>query len=334
MEKHVFIIAEAGVNHNGSMEIAKKMIEKAAEAGVDAIKFQTFVSKNLVSKFAKKADYQMKNMSDKSNSQLDMLNNLELSPSDFACLKEYCKEHNVMFLSTPFDMESIDVLKDLDINLWKIPSGETTNLPYIIKIAKLNQPIIMSTGMCNIEDVEKTLQVIRKYNSQPITILHCNTEYPTPFEDVNLKAMLTLKKLFNTEVGYSDHTVGIDVPLAAVAMGASVIEKHFTLDKNMDGPDHLASLEPDELVNMVRSIRNIERAIGDGKKAISESERKNIEIVRKSIVAARPISKGEMFSEHNLTTKRPGNGLSPMEWFNVLGMTAKRDFTEDELIEI
>lgn len=334
MEKHVFIIAEAGVNHNGSMEIAKKMIEKAAEAGVDAIKFQTFVSKNLVSKFAKKADYQMKNMSDKSNSQLDMLNNLELSPSDFACLKEYCKEHNVMFLSTPFDMESIDVLKDLDINLWKIPSGETTNLPYIIKIARLNQPIIMSTGMCNIEDVEKTLQVIRKYNSQPITILHCNTEYPTPFEDVNLKAMLTLKKLFNTEVGYSDHTVGIDVPLAAVAMGASVIEKHFTLDKNMDGPDHLASLEPDELVNMVRSIRNIERAIGDGKKAISESERKNIEIVRKSIVAARPISKGEMFSEHNLTTKRPGNGLSPMEWFNVLGMTAKRDFTEDELIEI
>ncbi len=334
MEKHVFIIAEAGVNHNGSIEIAKKMIEKAAEAGVDAIKFQTFVSKNLVSKFAKKAEYQMKNMSDESNSQLDMLNNLELSPSDFACLKEYCKEHNVLFLSTPFDMESIDVLKDLDVNLWKIPSGEITNLPYIIKIAKLNQPIIMSTGMCNIEDVEKTLQVIRKYNSQPITILHCNTEYPTPLEDVNLKAMLTLKKLFNTEVGYSDHTVGIDVPLAAVAMGASVIEKHFTLDKNMDGPDHLASLEPDELVKMVRSIRNIERAFGDGKKTVSPSERKNIEIARKSIVAARPISKGEVFSEHNLTTKRPGNGISPMEWFNVLGMTAKRDFTEDELIEI
>ncbi|RJE85658.1 N-acetylneuraminate synthase [Paenibacillus sp. 1011MAR3C5] len=334
MEKQVFIIAEAGVNHNGSMEVAKKMIEKAAEAGVDAIKFQTFVSKNLVSKFAKKAEYQMKNMSDESNSQLDMLNKLELSPSDFAYLKEYCKEHNIMFLSTPFDMESIDVLRDLDINMWKIPSGEITNLPYIIKIAKLNQPIIMSTGMCNIEDIEKTLQVIRKYNSQPITILHCNTEYPTPLEDVNLKAMLTLKNLFNTEVGYSDHTVGIDVPLAAVAMGASMIEKHFTLDKNMDGPDHLASLEPDELIQMVKSIRNIERAIGDGKKTISPSERKNIEIARKSIVAARPISKGEIFSEQNLTTKRPGNGLSPMEWFNVLGIPAKRDFTEDELIEI
>lgn len=334
---HVLIIAEAGVNHNGSVETAKRMIDKAVEAGADVIKFQTFKSEKLVSKSAKQAEYQKKNIANAENdSQLDMLKKLELTESDHNELMDYCAKKQIRFFSTAFDMESIDYLHSLHVGLWKIPSGEITNYPYLKKIAQFGEPVILSTGMCEMEDVEAALKVLTDngLNKDKISILHCNTEYPTPFKDVNLLAMNELKDRFGVRVGYSDHTKGIEVPIAAVALGAEIIEKHFTLDRNMEGPDHKASLEPDELTAMVSAIRNIELALGDGHKTISESERKNIAVARKSIVAAKNIKAGEVFNEFNLTVKRPGNGVSPMKWENVIGKVAKKDFQEDELIEL
>lgn len=332
----VIIIAEAGVNHNGSIEIAKSLVDKAVEAGVDLIKFQTFKSENLVTKTAKQADYQQKNIGKKGDSQFAMLKKLELSHENHIELIRYCDAKGIRFFSTAFDMDSIDYLHSLNLGLWKIPSGEITNYPYLKKIASYKEPVILSTGMCELTDIENAINVLvaNGVSKDIITVLHCNTEYPTPMKDVNLKAMLEIKEKFGVKVGYSDHTEGIEVPIAAVALGATVIEKHFTLDKNMEGPDHKASLEPSELKAMVKSIRNIEQALGTGHKTISESERKNIEIARKSIVAAKDIKGGEMFSEDNLTVKRPGNGISPMEWENVIGKVAKRDFQEEELIEL
>jgi N,N'-diacetyllegionaminate synthase len=330
---NIYIIAEAGVNHNGNIEIAKKMIEKAKEAGADCIKFQTFISSNLVTKKAVKADYQIE-QTKSDETQLDMLKKLELSFDEFKELNEYCKLKNIEFLSTAFDFESIDFLNNLGMKRWKIPSGDITNLPYLMMIAKFNKPIILSTGMSTMEDIRLALCAIRNYGKSDITVLHCTTEYPTPYDDVNLKAMLTIKNEFNVNVGYSDHTRGIEIPIAAVVMGATVIEKHFTLDKNMEGPDHKASIEPDELKAMVSAIRNIEAAMGDGEKKPSKSEKKNIAIARKSIIAKTNIKKGEIFTEENITVKRPGNGVSPMKWFEVIGQTAARDFEEEELIEI
>ncbi|WP_333859919.1 N-acetylneuraminate synthase [Clostridium sp.] len=333
MDKKSFIIAEAGVNHNGDIEIAKKMIDKALESGVDAIKFQTFISEKVVSKYAEKAEYQNQNTS-KTESQLEMVKKLELSFDNFKELKKYCDFKRIEFLSTAFDFDSIDFLNSLGIRIWKIPSGEITNLPYLIKIAKTNKPVILSTGMSTIVEIEEAINILKANGCKDITLLHCTTEYPAPYEDVNLKAMDTLKKKFNVPVGYSDHTEGIEIPIAAVAMEASIIEKHFTLDRNMEGPDHKASLEPDELKAMVKYIRNIESAIGDGEKKPTESEMKNIPIARKSIIAKCRIKKGETFTKENITVKRPGNGISPMRWFDVIGKTSVRNFEEDELIEI
>ena len=332
---HVTIIAEAGVNHNGSIEIAKQLVDKAVEAGVDIIKFQTFKAEKLVSKTAKQAEYQKKNIgSGSDDSQYNMLKKLELSEQDHQTLIEYCQQKGIKFFSTAFDMESIDYLHSLNLGLWKIPSGEITNYPYIKKIAQYHEPVILSTGMCELDDVSAAIKVLldNGVKRDQITILHCNTEYPTPYEDVNLLAMQELKYIFLCKIGYSDHTKGIEVPIAAVALGASVIEKHFTLDRNMEGPDHKASLEPDELKAMVSAIRNIEKALGTKKKTVSESERKNIAIARKSIVAACPIKKGEILTELNLTVKRPGSGISPMRWEEVLGTKAIKDFEEEELI--
>ena len=335
---HVTIIAEAGVNHNGSIEIARQMVDKAVEAGVDIIKFQTFKSEKLVSKSARQAEYQKKNIGTKSDdSQLSMLKKLELSEQDHVELMAYCKQKGIKFFSTAFDMDSIEYLHSLNLGLWKIPSGEVTNYPFLKRIASYNERTILSTGMCDLQDVRAAVDALYKngLSKENLTLLHCNTEYPTPFEDVNLKAMDALRKEFGVEVGYSDHTKGIEVPIAAVALGASVIEKHFTLDRNMEGPDHKASLEPDELKDMVSTIRNIEKAVGgDGTKHVSESERKNITIARKSIVAAYDIKAGETFTEQNLTVKRPGNGISPMRWEEVIGTKAIRNFAEDEIIEV
>lgn len=332
-ENKTFIIAEAGVNHNGSFELAKQLVDKAVWAGADCIKFQTFNSKNLVSKNAQKAEYQKKT-TDSSESQLDMLKKLELSKEEFIELRDYCNQKGIMFLSTPFDLESIDFLASIGVKTWKIPSGEITNYPFLRAIGKRKESVIMSTGMCTLDEVREAIKVLKDFGTIDITLLHCTTEYPAPYDSVNLKAMLTLQKEFGFKVGYSDHTNGIEVPVAAVAMGASVIEKHFTLDKNMEGPDHKASLVPDELKLMVQSIRNVEVALGDGKKQPSNAEKKNIAIARKSIVAACEIKKGEIFTEENLTAKRPGNGISPINWAEVLGKIAKRDFSEDELIEL
>ena len=337
MAQHVLIIAEAGVNHNGSLDIAKKLVDKAVEAGVDIIKFQTFKAEKLVSKSAKQAEYQKKNIgSSADDSQYNMLKKLELSEQDHQVLMDYCKEKGIRFWSTAFDFDSIDYLHSLNLELWKIPSGEMTNYPYIKKIAQYHEPVILSTGMCEMSDISAAMNVLLKNGVQKnqITILHCNTEYPTPFEDVNLLAMQQIKKEFDVAVGYSDHTKGIEVPIAAVALGASVIEKHFTLDRNMEGPDHKASLEPDELKAMVSAIRNIEKSLGNGKKAVSESERKNIVIARKSIVAACPIKKGDVLTEDNLTVKRPGTGISPMQWEKVIGTKAIKNFAEEELISL
>lgn len=334
---HTLIIAEAGVNHNGSIDIAKQLVDKAVEAGVDIIKFQTFKAEKLVSKSAKQAEYQKKNIGSTSDdSQYNMLKKLELSEQDHQELMTYCKERGIQFFSTAFDLESIDYLHFLDLGLWKIPSGEITNFPFIKKIASYHEPVILSTGMCEMDDISAAMDVLCKNGVErsQITILHCNTEYPTPYKDVNLLAMQQIKKEYQVSVGYSDHTKGIEVPIAAVALGASVIEKHFTLDRNMEGPDHKASLEPEELKAMVSAIRHIEQALGDGHKQISESERKNIAIARKSIVAACPIKKGEMLTEQNLTVKRPGTGISPMRWEEVIGTKAIKDFAEEDLIEI
>lgn len=335
--QRVLIIAEAGVNHNGSLDIAKLLVDKAVEAGVDIIKFQTFKAEMLVSKSAKQAEYQKKNIgSNADDSQYNMLKKLELSEHDHQELMAYCKERGIQFFSTAFDLESLDYLHSLNLGLWKIPSGEITNYPYLKKIAQYHEPVILSTGMCEMDDVRAAMNVLLNNGVQrdQIAILHCNTEYPTPFEDVNLRAMLEMQKEFQCKVGYSDHTKGIVVPIAAVAMGASVIEKHFTLNRNMEGPDHKASLEPDELIEMVNAIRNIEKALGSGKKVVSNSERKNIAIARKSIVAACPIKKGEILTELNLTVKRPGTGISPMRWEEVVGTKAIKDFSEEDLIEI
>lgn len=337
MSQNVLIIAEAGVNHNGSLDIAKKLVDKAVEAGVDIIKFQTFKAENLVSKSAKQAEYQKKNIgSSADDSQYNMLKKLELSEQDHQELMAYCKKKGIRFWSTAFDFDSIDYLHSLNLGLWKIPSGEITNYPYIKKIAQYQEPVIISTGMCEMSDISAAMNVLLKNGIQKnqITILHCNTEYPTPYEDVNLLAMQQIKKVFDVAVGYSDHTIGIEVPIAAVALGASVIEKHFTLDRNMEGPDHKASLEPDELKDMVSAIRNIEKALGNGKKAVSGSERKNIAIARKSIVAACSIQKGDVLTEKNLTVKRPGTGISPMRWEEVIGTKAIKNFAEEEMISL
>ena len=336
MSKHVLIIAEAGVNHNGSLELAKQLIDKAVEAGIDIIKFQTFKSEKLVSKAAKQAEYQQRNIGKKDEGQLAMLKKLELSQADHEELIAYCNEKCIRFFSTAFDMDSIDYLHSLNMGLWKIPSGEITNYPYLRKIAQYQEPVILSTGMCELADIEAALNVLLQFGvkKEQITILHCNTEYPTPFTDVNLKAMLEISEKFGVQIGYSDHTKGIEVPIAAVALGATMIEKHFTLDKNMEGPDHKASLEPDELKTMVSAIRNIEQALGSGHKTISESERKNIEIARKSIVAARPIKAGELLTEENLTVKRPGNGINPMCWNEVVGTRAVQSFNEEDPIQL
>ncbi len=331
----VEIIAEAGVNHNGSLENAFMLIDAAVEAGVDYVKFQTFKAESLVSKSAKKADYQIKNTGNSEDTQLEMLQKLELSHQDHQKLTDYCKLKNIQFFSTAFDLESLAYLKEIGLDMVKIPSGEITNLPYLRKAAQLFSKVILSTGMCTMEDIEAAIHVFLQENKtkEDITILHCNTEYPTPMADVNLKAMLTIQQKFGTAVGYSDHTLGIEVPVAAVALGAAIIEKHFTLDKTMEGPDHAASLDPSELKKMVAAIRNIEQAIsGDGIKKPSASEMKNIEIARKSIVAKKDIEKGTVFSEDNLAVKRPGTGISPMNWDLVLGNQAKRDFSQDDLI--
>lgn len=328
----VLIIAEAGVNHNGSLELAKKLVDVAKEAGADIVKFQTAKLDSLVSKSAHMAEYQKNNIGEET-SQKEMLEKLLLSYEDFVELEKYCNGKEIEFLSTPFDIESIRFLNDM-IGVWKVPSGEITNLPYLLEIAKTKKPIIMSTGMCEMSEIEEAVELLHKYGAGELTLLHCNTQYPTPYEDVNLRAMNTLKERFGVEVGYSDHTPGIEVPVAAVAMGATVIEKHFTLDKNMPGPDHKASLEPQELAAMVSAIRNIEKSMGDGRKKPSASECPNKAVARKSIVAARKIRKGEIFTEENMTTKRPGSGISPMKWFEVLGQESPCDFEEDELIKL
>lgn len=333
MEHAVYIIAEAGVNHNGSLKLAKELAKKAKEAGADAVKYQTFVAERLVKKDAQKAEYQ-KEMTGARESQLEMLKKVELSYDEFRELKEYCDTIGIEFLSTPFDQESIEFLDELGISIFKVPSGEVTNLPYLERIAQKGKKIIMSTGMCEVEEIEEALEILQANGAKDVVLLHCNTEYPTPYRDVNLRAMQMLKDEFEVAVGYSDHTAGIEIPIAATALGAEVIEKHFTLDKTMEGPDHKASLEPDELKNMVEAIRNIEVALGDGVKRPSESERKNIQVARKSIVAAVNIKKGEVFTEANLTVKRPGTGISPMRWKELLGQKAARDYVEDEMIEL
>lgn len=335
--KKTLIIAEAGVNHNGDINKAKKLIDVAILAGVDYIKFQTFKTELCISKNAVKAHYQIENTKNSSESQLEMVKKLELSFDQFVELKAYCTEKGIKFLSTGFDLESLEFLSKIGITLAKIPSGEITNLPYLRKVAQLYSEVILSTGMATIEEIGDAINVLINsgLSKNKITILHCNTEYPTPMEDVNLKAMLHIKEEFGVSVGYSDHTLGIEVPIAAVALGATVIEKHFTLDKNLPGPDHKASLEPNELKAMVDAIRNIEKALGSsGTKEPSKSELKNKEIARKSIVAGKNIPKGAVFSEENLAVKRPGTGISPMCWEEIIGQKAIRDFAEDELIEI
>lgn len=331
--KKTFIIAEAGDNHNGKIELAYQLIDKAVEAGADCVKFQTFITEEVISKIAEMADYQ-KNNTGSEESQFDMVKKLELSFDDFRALKQYCEKKGIMFLSTPFDLPSIEFLDSLDLTFWKVPSGEITNLPYLVKIADTHKDVILSTGMANISEIEQAVKILNDNGAGKITLLHCTTEYPAPIDEVNLAAIKTMSDYFNLDTGYSDHTQGITIPVAAVAMGAKVIEKHFTLDKNMEGPDHKASLEPDELKEMIKAIRLVEASLGDGIKQPTKSEKKNIEIARKSIVARKSIKSGEVFSKENLAIKRPGSGISPMRWFDIIGTKAMRDFNEDELIEI
>lgn len=328
----VFIIAEAGVNHNGDITLAKKLIDVAVEAGVDAVKFQTWKTELLVTKDAKQAEYQTENTKIE-ESQFDMLKKLELSYEDFRELKDYCDAKNILFLSTPDEVSSANFLVELQ-DIFKIGSGELTNLPFLRHIGGLGKKVILSTGMGNLREIEDALKVLIVAGTpkEKITILHANTQYPTPMEDVNLNAMLTIRDKLGVKVGYSDHTLGIEVDIAAVAMGATIIEKHFTLDNNMDGPDHKASLNPNELKRMVKAIRNIELALGSFSKEPSPSEKSNIEIVRKSIVASCGIKKGEILSEDNLTVKRPSNGISPMKWDEIVGTIAIKDYNKDELI--
>lgn len=329
----ILIIAEAGVNHNGSLERAKEMALAAKKAGADIVKYQTAVPEQVVSRFAEKADYQ-KQQTGSEESQLEMIKKIHFGFEEHRQLKEYCDEIGIRYLSTPFDLDSIDFLATLDMPVWKIPSGEITNLPYLEKVAALKKPLILSTGMSMLSEIEDALAVLEENGCEDVTLLHCNTEYPTPMEDVNLLAMRDLEEQFALPVGFSDHTLGIEADIAAAALGACVIEKHFTLDKTLEGPDHQASLEPDELEAMVRAIRNIEKALGTGDKHVTPSEAKNRPIARKSIVAKRAIKKGEVFTAENLTTKRPGDGISPMRWYDVLGKAASRDFAEDEKISL
>ena len=343
MENKVIIIAEAGVNHNGCIERARQMVKAAKEAGVDYVKFQTAVPELVISSIAPKAEYQ-KQTTGEEQSQLEMCKAIHLPLSDYAELKALCEEEGVGFMSTPFDLVSIDLLSELGQDWMKVPSGEITNLPYLRKIAAAGIPVILSTGMSTIDEIIDAVEILtgqsKKYptesklTKEDIILLHCNTEYPTPFCDVNLSAMRAIQEATGIRVGYSDHTVGIEVPIAAVAQGACVIEKHFTLDRNLPGPDHKASLEPSDLAAMVKAIRNIEQALGNGRKEVSQSERKNIPIARKSIVAARTIRKGETLTEDNITVKRPGDGISPMMWDSVIGTTATKDFDYDQLIEL
>lgn len=328
----VYIIAEAGVNHNGSYETACMLVDAAKMAGADCIKFQTFKSNLLVSRNASKAEYQKKTTSD--GSQLEMLRRLELSYDSFISLKKYCDQKEICFLSTAFDLDSIDFLNSIDMPFWKIPSGEVTNYPYLVKIANTGKPVVMSTGMCDISDIREAIYVLKANGASKIRLLQCNTEYPTPYTDVNLKAINTMSREFGVDVGYSDHTAGIEVSLAAVALGATILEKHFTLDRNMEGPDHMASIEPEELNQLVKAVRHIEEALGTGIKIPSLSETKNIPIARKSIIAKTDIKAGDILTYENITVKRPGTGISPMKWNEVIGTKAKRDFSIDEIIEI
>ena len=332
---NTFIIAEAGVNHNGSLEMAFRLIDVAVAAGADAVKFQTFKADKIIAVNAPKADYQ-KETTGSDESQLEMVKKLELDETAHIRLHQYCQHKGIQFLSTPFDLESIDLLNRLGLEIFKIPSGEITNLPYLRKLGALKKRLILSTGMADLGEIEDALDVLTESGTplENITVLHCNTEYPTPFEDVNLRAMLTIRNAFpGISVGYSDHTTGIEVPIAAVAMGATVIEKHFTLDRNLPGPDHRASLEPHELAAMISAIRNIEKALGTGIKKPSPSELKNNLVARKSIVAAAPIKKGETFTEMNITVKRPGTGINPMRWDEIIGRKAAKPYRKDELIE-
>ena len=331
--RKVFIIAEAGVNHNGSINLAKKLIDVAANSGADAVKFQTFKAINTITKNAEKANYQ-KNTTDQRENQFDMVKKLELSKEMHIELINYSKNKNIKFLSSPFDHDSIELLKDLGLEIFKIPSGEITNLPYLRHIGKLNKKIILSTGMSDMNEVKNALDILVNSGTKKknITVLHANTEYPTPMEDVNLRAMMTIGRELDVNFGYSDHTLGIEVDIAAVALGACVIEKHFTLDCNMEGPDHKASLEPDQLKEMVKAIRNIELALGSDIKKPSKSEMPNIQIVRKSIVAKTEIKKGDILNKANLAVKRPGNGISPMKWDEIIDTKATKNYKEDELI--
>ncbi|WP_417857479.1 MULTISPECIES: N-acetylneuraminate synthase [Flavobacteriaceae] len=331
MNNKVIIIAEAGVNHNGDIEQAKRLIDVAAIAKVDYVKFQTFTAEKIVSPNAKKADYQSKNTEEKDNSQFEMLKKLELSNQDHIELINYCKSKKINFFSTAFDIDGIDYLDSLGFDIFKIPSGEITNYPYLKRIAQKNKPVILSTGMSNMKEVEDAINVLIKFGGKKlnITVLHCNTEYPTPMNDVNLKAMLTIRNQLGVKIGYSDHTLGIEVPIAAVALGAVVIEKHFTLDRGLPGPDHRASLEPEELINMVSAIRNIEKAIsGNGEKKPSKSETKNLEIARKSIHLNRKLKKGCVISEDDIISLRPASGISPMKWNEVIGKVLLEDKNE------
>ncbi len=329
----VLVIAEAGVNHNGSIETAKQLARTAKECGADIVKFQTAKLDSLVSKYAGMAQYQKENIG-KEASQKEMLKKLLLPYPEFEILADYCREIGIQFLSTPFDLESISFLEHLGLDMWKIPSGEVTNLPYLIKIARTGKPVILSTGMCRMSEVEKAVEILREYGTTNLSVLHCTTEYPAPYEDANLSAIKALRERLHVPVGYSDHTAGIEASIAAVALGAVIIEKHFTISRQMEGPDHKASLEPEELKKLISGIRNIETALGNGNKIPSKSERKNINVARKSIVAKQKIKKGEILTEENITTKRPGNGISPMRWFEILGTPAVRDFEEDELLEV
>jgi len=332
-QDRVFIIAEAGVNHNGELALAKQLVEAAANAGADAVKFQTFRAENLVAASAPKAAYQKKTTGT-DETQLEMLKKLELSAADFIALQAHCAAHDILFMSTPFDLKSIDFLADLGLEIFKIPSGELTNLPYLRKLGGLRKDLILSTGMADLAEVQAAVAALLQAGTQQerLAVLHCNTEYPTPYEDVNLRVMETMRATLHLRVGYSDHTLGIEVPIAAVALGAEIIEKHLTLDKKMPGPDHQASLEPEELRRMVQSIRNIEIALGQREKKPTPSELRNRYIARKSIVAAQAIRKGEILSDLNLTVKRPGTGISPMRWDQVIGKPAPQSFAKDELI--
>ena len=329
------VIAEAGVNHNGSLELAFELIDAASDAGADVVKFQTFKAEKLVTQSATKADYQLES-TDSKETQFEMIKKLELSYDMHLKLISRCKEKGIRFSSTGFDASSVNLLIEMGVDFIKVPSGEITNLPYLRDVGSKGLPIILSTGMSSMQEVKGGVRLLEQAGSKKsdITALHCNTEYPTPMEDVNLRAMLSMENELGVKVGYSDHTLGIEVPIAAVVLGATVIEKHFTLDRTMEGPDHAASLEPDELKQMVASIRNIEEAMGDGLKMPSKSERDNIRVVRKSIVASKNIKAGEKFTEENLAVKRPGTGISPLKWDEILGLESKKDFQADELISI